>query len=464
MKNFKTQKGITLIALVITIIVMMILVAVSVTVALRGGLFRTAKQAADDTKEAKRIEQKLDDGKIKVNGEWYNSVNDYLNKNPITTGIELSTPKIELKKKQSEEVTGEQKLEETITASVFGMDKEPEITWEFSPTDQTAIELSATTGKTITVTAKGTEDAEVTLTAKCTYEGEVKTATLPVTLEILKPKPLAKGTNIEYGVAYTGMDNSTQYTTTNGWRLLDYTYDENTKVYSDVKLISTGSPITIIMSDSWTSIYPVDDTQLDDFYEIIGGAFLESSYSNITNDTYIKRSASLYYNFGNIKYADLEYGEEWVRLNMDCFHCDSISTAETTTDNPVTINSLFKVRNDVTVRAITLSEINRYLGRSTGSDSNSVDVTTITTEEDPVGLLLGSETVVATPARSENSSYLSFRPAMLSSNGSFGEPANSYDGVHTFYQYKARPVICISSNIQFADSDGDGTFEMTVVQ
>ena len=45
----KENKGITLVALVITIIVMMILVAVSVTVALDGGLFGTAKKAASET-------------------------------------------------------------------------------------------------------------------------------------------------------------------------------------------------------------------------------------------------------------------------------------------------------------------------------------------------------------------------------------------------------------------------------
>jgi len=46
----KTQKGITLIALIITIIVMLILVGVSVTVALNGGLFKTAQDAAQGTK------------------------------------------------------------------------------------------------------------------------------------------------------------------------------------------------------------------------------------------------------------------------------------------------------------------------------------------------------------------------------------------------------------------------------
>ena len=44
----KGQKGITLVALVITIIVMLILVAVTITVALDSGLFTTAKDAGNN--------------------------------------------------------------------------------------------------------------------------------------------------------------------------------------------------------------------------------------------------------------------------------------------------------------------------------------------------------------------------------------------------------------------------------
>ena len=48
-KNYKTSKGITLIALVITIIVMLILVGVTINVATSGGLFDTARDAASKT-------------------------------------------------------------------------------------------------------------------------------------------------------------------------------------------------------------------------------------------------------------------------------------------------------------------------------------------------------------------------------------------------------------------------------
>ena len=65
----KTQKGITLIALIITIIVMLILVGVSVSVALNTGLFKTAQGAAKNT-EAERInETALSNGTINIKGQ-----------------------------------------------------------------------------------------------------------------------------------------------------------------------------------------------------------------------------------------------------------------------------------------------------------------------------------------------------------------------------------------------------------
>ncbi len=78
------HRGITLIALIITIIVMLILVAVTVTVAINGGLFKTAKQAKADTQANIDAEQRLASGRIKVDGKWYNSLEDY------TNGIESS--------------------------------------------------------------------------------------------------------------------------------------------------------------------------------------------------------------------------------------------------------------------------------------------------------------------------------------------------------------------------------------
>ena len=51
-----SNRGITLIALVITIIVMIILVSVTISIAVNGGLFSYAGKAAKDTEEAKQDE------------------------------------------------------------------------------------------------------------------------------------------------------------------------------------------------------------------------------------------------------------------------------------------------------------------------------------------------------------------------------------------------------------------------
>ena len=75
------QKGITLVALVITIIVMLILVGVSVTVAINGGLFTKAKEGATNTQVAANAERNLSDGKVTVlNGatEEQHNVTDWM--------------------------------------------------------------------------------------------------------------------------------------------------------------------------------------------------------------------------------------------------------------------------------------------------------------------------------------------------------------------------------------------------
>lgn len=60
----KTQKGITLVALVITIIVMLILVGVTITLATNGGLFSKARDARNNTANAAEKEKELANGKI----------------------------------------------------------------------------------------------------------------------------------------------------------------------------------------------------------------------------------------------------------------------------------------------------------------------------------------------------------------------------------------------------------------
>ena len=75
----KGQKGITLVALVITIVVMLILVGVSVTVAINGGLFTKAREGATNTNVEAQKETNLADGTVNYEG-------NYLSINNIVSG------------------------------------------------------------------------------------------------------------------------------------------------------------------------------------------------------------------------------------------------------------------------------------------------------------------------------------------------------------------------------------------
>ena len=70
------EKGITLIALIITIIVMLIIVGVVVTVVIQSNLLGTAKTAGDKYKTAYEDESNMSE--VTINGEKYSSIEDYL--------------------------------------------------------------------------------------------------------------------------------------------------------------------------------------------------------------------------------------------------------------------------------------------------------------------------------------------------------------------------------------------------
>ena len=89
----KKQNGITLIALIITIIIMLILVGVTVNVALNGGLFETAKQAASGMNKA-QIEERANMTKVVLMAD-------------IQTGKHVEAVKTELMNRLKTEFNGE---------------------------------------------------------------------------------------------------------------------------------------------------------------------------------------------------------------------------------------------------------------------------------------------------------------------------------------------------------------------
>lgn len=71
------QKGITLVALIITIIVMLILVAVAITVVIQSGLLDTASEAGKKTQQAVQNESTMNDT-VTINGNE-GSIGDHVN-------------------------------------------------------------------------------------------------------------------------------------------------------------------------------------------------------------------------------------------------------------------------------------------------------------------------------------------------------------------------------------------------
>jgi len=75
LKSAHKEKGITLVALIITIIVMLILVGVSVQVVVNSDLIGTAQEAANRTETAYAEESNL--GEVKIGEKIYNSIEEY---------------------------------------------------------------------------------------------------------------------------------------------------------------------------------------------------------------------------------------------------------------------------------------------------------------------------------------------------------------------------------------------------
>ena len=80
------NKGITLVALIITIVVMLILVAVSVNVIIKSNLIGTAEKTVDKYKTAS--EEEANGGTIEINGKEYASIEDYIQSTKPLPNIE----------------------------------------------------------------------------------------------------------------------------------------------------------------------------------------------------------------------------------------------------------------------------------------------------------------------------------------------------------------------------------------
>ena len=480
MKNFKTQKGITLIALVITIIVMMILVAVTVTVALRGGLFSAAKKAKDDTKAARDAELKLDSGKIKIGGQWYNTYQDYLDNNPIQTYLEIEPEAVALKAKESADIETEEEEVKTakIKATRHGIDGNPEISWTATPAD--VVILSAETGDEITITVKEgiTEDATVTLTASCTYEGETVPSIEPCTINVTiikAPAEVQVGDYVRYNVTYKDVYSETmpKFTADNGWRYLGKDSDGNHL------LVSTGIPAKLYYhyydtdtignkadrtdgggNDWWATTAQITALPTSSQY------YTTSGYDHLVNNGEPIKYATygMRYNFESIPFAKSDSAEE----NAGCY--TEIDSAMAAVNGSVFRAPEYKDETKVQIRCLTLEDLNRATNAANGNN-NRAETTEAPgfkeiTGTDNVALGLFDMYALTDYGTSVKYYYFLASPIPGSVPGyytsfTYGvayDWERAYDT--NFHVAGIRPVVVLSSDFSIVESEVEGVFKI----
>lgn len=141
------------------------------------------------------------------------------------------------------------------------------------------------------------------------------------------------------------------------------------------------------------------------------------------------------------------------------------TTYDSSNKEEKTGNDLFKVRDDATVRLLTLPEINRILGRKE-ENSSVIDVdstSTISTTEDSIGLFRLDQLSNITGMKSYSNGYYWL--------ASPWPRTNSYDYLCYFNYYgevgisrdkprEVRPVVCLTTNVKLEDIDKDGVLEI----
>lgn len=95
----KKNKGITLVALIITIVVMLILVAVSVNILIKSNLIGTAEKTTNAYKTA--TEEETNGGKIRIGDIEYDSIDEYINRNNLQLKYKADNGKVRVYVKDS---------------------------------------------------------------------------------------------------------------------------------------------------------------------------------------------------------------------------------------------------------------------------------------------------------------------------------------------------------------------------
>ena len=531
------NKGITLIALIITIVILLILAVVAINAVQGDGIIGYAKRSKEAYQEGQDKENiKIALGEYEManyDGKAEKSLAEFLEeKDWCADATENEDGSIDVTTKEGriykvnkdgsiEEITGiglnkkqiilelaDEATEKStpvtaeLTATLNGI--EGEITWSIKDDEDTGVEtasvgtnesniatISATTGKTITVTAE--KVGKATITATCTTTGgDTSVEKLTATCEVIVTTPVevSKAPFVEYDVTYTDMYNNQEYTKYNGWRLQSATPNGD-GTYSNVKLMSTGIPAKLYYycdenNNEWFvkenknkeddgQVNNEGDNRLEEFKKLLKGDSEYAFYSGSDEYYALEASAGLYYNFEKIKFKyrtdsgsnDKNKGY-YTKISNNGTEYNETKNGNTdisTNGGEVTGGDLFNIYKDkgATVRLLTLPELNAALGEAdvdrTGSKSDTTGLYKLTQLQNGIQNN-GSNGSNLTNYNDGNYWLASPYPSTSSGDsvcivhyyGNVEGSNNNIGGV--------RPLVCLNSPVRLIDADGDGVLEI----
>ena len=314
-KILRNNRGITLIALIVTIIVLLILAGV--TIGSITGQKGTIKQA-NDAKEQTEIAQEK----------------EILN-NAVVYAMGKDTSGNVTKKYLDPE------LDEAIGEGKYTSDDQT--------TDLGIIVTYQDSGRSYFVDTNGNVSD---------FDGTI-------------PSPpddtLKIGDYVKYDVSYTDMYTGYTFTGENGWRVLDPGKENPDGTYSEVKLISTGVPANLYYYE-----YGIKSKETDENAEEVGNwagnEAQRQNYlqlfkldNNLESNNNIYAAAGLYYNFGLIKFTQGENPSKNVGgyLNVNGKTSGEITGKE------------FILEEAEEVHNLTLKELNQARGESETSKTST---------------------------------------------------------------------------------------------
>ena len=317
--------------------------------------------------------------------------------------------------------------------------------------------IATVAGGVITAVKAGT--VKITATAK---DGSGIKAECTVTVKQQEPITITdsiKGAFIKYDVEYTDTyHNDYQYTSINGWRLENYELGADGKTLSNVRLISTGVPASMyyyntVRANNYSK-WVKDSTKLEEFKSNVLG----TEYATyVGSDTYValQASAGYYYNLGQMTFEQGSHSEYNQGYYTKVKNGSTLYTSGETTGD-----SLFKARDDVNIRILTLPEFNKGFGVE--------DVDSLKAVADKTGLYqldtLFTGTALVNNIYSIGNKQFDGYYILASPYGNsdsaicVARHSNMEMGYVHGTEMGIRPLICISSDIQLVRKTDDTGF------